>query len=446
MEAAPWYEKTVGEEMMRLAATLFPIFRSMTGEGVRETLRILKEHVPLTIHEVPTGTKVLDWEVPHEWNCRDAYIRDESGERLVDLRASNLHVVSYSVPVREKLSWSEIEKHLFTLPEQPDRIPYRTAFFERTWGFCSSHDELERIRRRDRESGGEKRYEVCVDSTLEEGSLTYGELLLPGEDLEEVLFSTHICHPSLANVSGLAVATFLARHLGRRKNRYSYRFLFIPATIGSITWLARNRDGVARVRHGMVLRLLGDRGEMTYKRSRRGDAMIDRAAAHVLRHSGTSSAIVDFRPTGGDERQFCSPGFDLPVGCLMRTPEERYPEYHTSADDLDRIGAGQLGDSWARCAEIVEVLEGDAVYLNQKPYGEPRLGTRGLYRAYGKLGNGEEIQHAVLWVLSQSDGKHSLLDIADRSGIRFAVIRKAADLLLKTELLREAEGGEGGGR
>jgi aminopeptidase-like protein len=416
--------ESVGTALYECAAELYPLCRSLTGDGLRETLRRLQRLVPLTLHEVPTGTAVFDWTVPKEWNIRDAWVKNIRGQRVIDFQRSNLHVVSYSAPVRRHMSLAELRPHLHTLPDSPDWIPYRASYYTETWGFCLSQRQLDTL-----EDGD---YEVCIDSTLEPGSLTYGELLVPGESSDEVLISCHVCHPSLANdnLSGIAIAAHLGRVLRSKPLRYSYRFLFLPGTIGPITWLSRNEDAVPRIRHGLVLVCLGDAGRLTYKQSRRGDAPIDRAAAYVLRHAG-DHAIQSFSPYGYGERQYCSPGFDLPVGRLSRTPHDCYPEYHTSADDLTFIRADRLADSFAACLAIIDVLEHDRTYVNQHPKCEPQLGRRGLYREIGA----EEM--AILWVLNQSDGQHSLLDIAERSGLEFEPVRRAAALLARHNLLKE---------
>ncbi|MEX2156217.1 MAG: DUF4910 domain-containing protein [Gemmatimonadales bacterium] len=422
---------TVGEAMYRLAADLYPLPRSITGEGFRETIRRIGELIPLAVTETPTGTPVFDWTVPKEWNLRDAWVTDPAGERIIDLRDSTLHVVNYSVPVRRTLSLAELRPHLHSLPDHPDWVPYRTSYYDETWGFCLTH--------RLRESLREGTYEVCIDSSLEPGSLTYAECVLPGDDPREVLLSCHSCHPALANdnLSGITLAVALARALSAREHRrWTYRFLFIPGTIGAITWLARNPALARRVQHGLVLACVGDRGHLTYKRSRRGNAPIDRTVAHVLRHAGAPYELMDFIPYGYDERQYCSPGFDLPVGCFMRTPNGQYREYHTSADDLDFITPAHLGDSFARALDVVQLLEGDRVYVNTHPCCEPQLGTRGLYRTTGGTDvPGYEL--ALLWVLNQSDGAHSLLDVAERATLPFGVVRRAADDLLRAGLLRE---------
>jgi aminopeptidase-like protein len=415
----------IGRVLHDCAVDLYPVCRSLTGEGVRETLRRLQRHIPLTLHEVPTGTPVFDWIVPKEWNIRDAWVKNGRGERVIDFQRSNLHVVSYSLPVRRRMTLAELRPHLHTLPDRPDWIPYRASFYEETWGFCLSQRHLDAL--------PEGEYEVCIDASLEPGSLTYGEYLVRGESSDEVLISCHVCHPSLANdnLSGIAIAAQLGTVLGSLPLRYSYRFLFLPGTIGPVTWLARNEHVVPRIRHGLVLVCLGDPGRLTYKQSRRGDATIDRAAAHVLRHAGDHE-VQAFSPYGYGERQYCSPGFDLPIGRLSRTPHGCYPEYHTSADNLSFIQPGALADSFAACLSIFDVLEHDWAYVNQTPKCEPQLGRRGLYREIG------EDEMAMLWVLNQSDGRHSLLDIAERSGVSFDSLRRAAELLAGHGLLKEA--------
>jgi aminopeptidase-like protein len=424
-------ERTLGQQLSDCVADLYPICRSITGDGVRETLRRLQRVAPLTIHEVASGTEVFDWTVPREWNIRDAYVKNARGERVVDFRRSNLHVVNYSTPVHRRMSLEELRPHLFSLPDRPEWIPYRTSYYKESWGFCLSQRELDAL--------PEGEYEVCIDSLLEPGSLTYGEAYLPGESTDEILVSCHVCHPSLANdnLSSVAIAAYLARYLGQVRLRYSYRFLFIPGTIGSIAWLARNESTVPTIRHGLVLACLGDAGRFTYKKSRRGDATVDRAAIHVLRQLGDHE-ILEFSPYGYDERQFCSPGFNLPVGRLSRTPHGCFPEYHTSADDLGFVHPAQLAASLVACLRILHVLETDRTFVNQNPKCEAQLGKRGLYHAIGGLAHSPVTEMAMLWVLNLSDGQHSLLDIAERSGCRFEEIGRAAEVLRGHGLLKEA--------
>jgi aminopeptidase-like protein len=334
------------------------------------------------------------------------------------------------LPVRQTMSLAELRPHLHSIPEHPDWIPYRTSYYRPYWGFC--------LRDRDLQSLHEQSYEVCIDSTLAPGSLSYAECYLPGASSREILIFTHVCHPSLANdnASGIAVATELAAALAATPRRLSYRFVFAPGTIGAITWLARNESGLGRVAHGVVLGLLGDPGPLTYKRSARGDASVDRAAAHVLGSIGVPSRIESFSPYGYDERQFCSPGFNLPVGRLTRSPNEAYAQYHSSADDLTLVAAEHLAESLYACAHLLEALDGNGTYLNTNPKCEPQLGKRGLYRPTGGKGPGQ-FEHALLWVLNQSGGERSLLEIAERSQLPFAVVRSAADALLGVGLLTE---------
>ena len=418
-----------GADMLALITRLYPICRSITGDGVRQTLSILGERIPLAIHEVPSGTPVFDWTVPPEWNARGAWVKGPDGSKVIDFADHHLHLMSYSTPVHARMSLAELRPHLHAEAAHPDWIPYRTSYYAGNWGFCLPWNRLQAL--------AEGEYEVFVDTTLAPGSLTYGECLVEGTSAEEVLISTHVCHPSLANdnLSGIAVAAELIRGLGAARPRLSYRFLFIPGTIGSITWLARNEARLGRVIAGLTAVNLGDPGMIHYKRSRRGDALIDRAAAHVLR--GREHRILDFSPYGYDERQFCSPGINLPVGCLSRTPYGQFPQYHTSADDLDLVRPEALEDSLAVFRAIFDILERDRSYLNLSPKGEPQLGRRGLYAAIGGRSDTRDFQMALLWVLNQSDGAASLLDIAERAGLPFPLIAEAAETLAAHGLLAE---------
>lgn len=417
-----------GADLHRFASELFPICRSITGNGVRETLSRIGALIPIEVREVPTGTQVFDWTIPREWNIKDAYIKDASGQPILDFKNSSLHIMSYSAPVRGIFSLPELKQHLHTIPERADWIPYRTSYYKEDWGFCLSHRQMESL--------PEGKYEICIDSTLEAGSLTYAECYLPGQLSDEVLISTHICHPALANdnLSGMVVATALAQQLSKLKLRYSYRLIFVPGTIGAIAWLALNQQHAKRIKQGLVLTGIGNRAPFHYKKSRRGDAEIDRAAALVLRSNGEPYEILDFSPYGYDERQYCSPGFNLPVGCLMRSVWGTFPEYHTSADNLEFISPDMLEGSLKFCVSVTDVLEHNGTYLNTNPYCEPQLGKRGLYRSTGGESIGEEI-NARLWVLNFSDGGHSLLDIAERSGLSFRLISQAATDLKKSGLL-----------
>ncbi|PRD41628.1 peptidase M28 [Phyllobacterium phragmitis] len=423
----------IGDEIHALASRLYPICRSITGDGVRETLAILAEHIALEHHEVATGTPLFDWTAPQEWIIRDAYIADASGRRIVDFRKHNLHVLNYSLPIRERMTLSTLREHIHTLPEQPDLIPYRTSYYVGNWGFCMSHNAF--LAMEDME------YEVVIDAEHRDGSLTYGEYRHAGATDETFLLSAHICHPSLANdnCSGLALLALLARDLGRRATRCSYRFLFAPGTVGSLAWLSRNEALMPEIKHGLVVSCIGDGGGPTYKRSRQGKAFIDRAMAHILKHFGGNATLVDFSPYGYDERQFCSPGFDLPVGLLQRSAFGTFREYHTSADNLDFIRSEHLAASYRIITDVIDIVEGDWTPVSTNPKGEPQLGRRGLYSALGGDKAGAQAVMAMLWVLNLADGRHSLLAMAERSGLHFSDIAHAADLLRAHDLLRKAD-------
>jgi aminopeptidase-like protein len=393
---------------------------------------------------VPSGTAVLDWTVPDEWNVREAWIEDPDGRRIVDRADHPLHVLGYSTPVRARMSFEELRAHLFSLPDRPEWIPYRTSYYNPNWGFCLPHRQLERLAgeqlAEENSTDGQRAgrlYEVCIDAELAPGTLTYGELVLPGETDEEFLVTTHTCHPAMANdnASGMALAVRLARDLAAQPHRLTYRFLFIPGTIGSITWLARNADVVPRIAAGLVLTGLGDAGAPTYKRSRQGDAVVDRAAAKVLADSGAAHTVVDFSPYGYDERQFCSPGYDLPVGRFGRSQHGEYPQYHTSADDLTFVRPEYLADSYRLLHQIVTVVDGNWLPRSTSPFGEPQLGRRGLYRAIGATLDRRAAEMALLWVLNLADGRHTLLDMAVRSGLDFPQVAQAAASLRDAGLL-----------
>ncbi|WP_372936489.1 DUF4910 domain-containing protein [Mariniphaga sediminis] len=424
-------EMNSGHLMFELVKRLYPICRSITGNGVRETLSIVKEIIPLEMVEVPSGTKVLDWEVPEEWNIGDAWIKNSAGEKIIDFKQLNLHVLNYSTPVDRQVGLNELKEHVFTLPEYPEWVPYRTSYYNRQWGFCMSQKQLESL--------PEDSYQVKIDSELKPGSLTYGEFVVPGKSEEEVLFSCHICHPSLCNdnLSGIALATYIAEFVKSKALHYTYRFLFIPGTIGSITWLSRNEDLLEKIKYGLVLTLLGDSSPFHYKKSRRGDAEIDRIMNWLLEKE-EGARLLDFSPYGYDERQFCSPGFNLPVGRLSRKPHGEFPEYHTSADNLDFIQPEHLNRSYEFLLKVISVIEGNKKWINLSPKGEPQLGKRGLYKQVGGMAQQKDYQMAILWILNYSDGNHSLLDIAKKSGIEFSVLNKAAMDLQHALLLKPA--------
>jgi aminopeptidase-like protein len=409
---------------------LFPICRSITGAGLRESLQRVEKVIPLDITEVPSGTRVFDWVVPPEWNISAGWLMDPTGRRVADFGQSNLHIVNYSVPVRRILSLEELRPHLHSLPDHPSWVPYRTSYYAEEWGFCLADNVLQNL------PAGE--YEAVIDSSLEAGSLTYGECVLPGSSNEEILISSHICHPSLANdnLSGVAVSAFLAHALaGKERRRYTYRFLFAPGTIGAIAWLAGNEEVTERIRGGLVLACVGDDSSIVYKRSRRGDSVMDHAAEHVLRTQDWPHEVVDFSPYGNDERQFCSPGFNLPVGALTRSGYDRSERHHTSADDLAGINPDSLAATLQTCLQIVEVLEADGIFVSRNPKGEPQLGRRGLYRSLGGRADQGQSEEALLWLMSFADGRHSLLDIARRAQLPFEAVHEAARALERAELL-----------
>lgn len=421
------------ENMYNLIKKLYPICRSITGNGVRETLRIIRGIIPIEIHEVPTGTKVFDWNIPKEWNIKEAYVKNSNGDKVIDFNKSNLHILNYSIPVNKKMSLNELKKFLYTLPEYPEVIPYLTSYYKEQWGFCLSHNEFMNLE--------EDIYEVYIDSELKDGYLTYGEYYIKGRKEEEILFTCYICHPSMCNdnLSGTAMLTYLAKKISEFEElEFSYRFLFIPETIGSITWLSLNEDKIKNIKFGLVATCCGDSGNFTYKKSRKGDTEIDKSVEKVLIDSGHDFSLVEFFPLGSDERQFCSPGFNLSVGSLMRTPYGEYVQYHTSSDNLEFMDKDGLLNTLEMYLNTVYVLENNKKYINLNPKCEPQLGKRGIYSNLGSLKNSRQSDEAMLWILNYSDGENSLLDIAYKSKMSFKFIKECSDLLLKVGLLREA--------
>ncbi len=415
----------VGEELVALIRELYPLPRSLTGDGVRETLATLGRDIPLEIVEVPSGERVFDWTVPREWTIRGGFIDGPSGERVVDFADSSLHVLGYSTPVDATLGLEELRDHVFVHPSDPDLVPYRTSYWQEQWGFCMSRRQLESLQQ------GE--YRVVIDSTLADGSLTYGEARIRGATDSEFLLTTYVCHPALANdnLSGIVVLWALARTLAQQELTHSYRLLWSPGTLGPLCWLARNRETLDRVRDGLAISCVGDPGPFRYKRSRRGDEPIDAAAAVVLRDIA-GSIVSDWSPLGADERQFCSPGFDLPLGTFSRTPHGLFPEYHSSADNLELVKGAALGESFRVALELIDAVETNATYRNLSPYGEPQLGRRGLYQS---VPDGTYPEAPLLWVLSLSDGTHDLIAIAEQSGLPYSAIREAAATLERHALL-----------
>ena len=426
---------TAGERMRAWMVEAYPLCRSITGDGVRHTLdliaRALPEGVALQRTSVPSGTDVFDWSIGDEWNVREAWVRGPDGRTVADLADHTLHLVGYSTPVRGRFPLEELERHLHSLPDRPDWIPYRTSYYHRDWGFC--------LRHRDLESLGPGDYDVLVDSTLAPGELVYGEVVLPGSTDAEIVVSSHVCHPSLVNdnLTGVAVATEVIRRVaGWSARRHTYRFLFAPGTIGSLAWLSRNGCRLPSIRHGLVITGLGGGGPLVYKQTLHADRPVDEAAAHVVRARG--GEVRGYSPYGYDERQFNAVGFGLPFGRLTRTPHGEYPEYHTSADDLAFVGDAELEDSLEAIVEVLDVLEGDRTFRNLSPYGEPQLGKRDLYPTTGGRSATDEVM-AMLWTLALSDGETSLLRVAQRSGTPFPAVRHAAVRLEGARLLEEVE-------
>lgn len=413
----------------QLMDDLFPLCRSITGNGNRATLARVGKEIDLTIHEVPTGTPVLDWQVPNEWNLNRGRLWGPEGDLIADTDTCNLHVVGYSHAVKGELSLSQIANHLHSNPDMPWSVPYRTAYYAQTWGFCLPYEDHASLR--------PGFYTVDLDATLEPGALTYGELVVPGATDREVLISTHICHPSMANdnLTGIAAAIALARWAMSAPRRLTYRFVFIPGTIGSITWLSRNRDVVPRIAHGLVLTGLGDPGPLTYKRSRRGDTGTDRVLARVLADRG--GQVIDWYPYGYDERQYCSLGFDLPVGRLSRTMHGTYPQYHTSADDLSFVSAERVLAAVDVATEALELFDERRPLTNTAPEGEPQLGRRGLFaKIGGTIGNASK-ESTYLWLLSLADGDYDVVDVAARAGLPVDEVALAATRLRDAGLLAE---------
>jgi len=420
---------------------LWPLLRSLTGQGVRDTHKVLSELVPLETIEIPSGTQVFDWTVPKEWVVREAYVVTPDGERILDVHVNNLHLVSYSVPFVGILSKSELDQHLYSLPDMPDAIPYVTSYYAPRWGFCLSE--------RQRRLLPEGDYQVVIDTDHIDGSMTLSEAVLPGEEHQEVLISTYTCHPSLANneLSGPLVSAFLFRRLAALpKRRLTYRFVFLPETIGAIAYLQRRGEHFKKhLIAGYVVTCVGDRGPFTYKKSRQGTTAADQAALHILSRRG-SGRVVEFVPAGSDERQYCSPGFNLPVGSIMRSMYGTYMEYHTSLDNKDFISFQAMQESISIYFETCCALEVNRCYITHVAHGEPQLGKRGLYPSVGTNKPREDEVKAMMWVINFSDGDHDLLSIADRSGFDVQFLAKVAKKLVHAGVLSIDHGGASAAR
>lgn len=420
----------LGEEMYELCSKLFPICRSITGDGLRQSLKILREHAPnLKLFEVPTGTKCFDWEVPKEWNIEDAYIIDPNGKKICDFKQSNLHVVGYSTPINKTISLDELQDHLHSLPDQPDAIPYITSYYKERWGFCITQNERNQLEK------GE--YKVFIDSELKKGSLTYGEIIIPGESDKEVFLSSYLCHPSMANneLSGPVVTIFLAKWLASlNKRRYTYRIIIIPETIGSITYLSRNYNKMKdKVIAGFNVSCVGDDRAYSYLPSRQGNSLADKLAKHVLKHLHPEFITYSFLDRGSDERQYCSPGIDLPVCSIMRTKYGCYPEYHTSLDDLQFVTSAGLHGGYDVLMKSIECLEFDET-LRSTVLCEPQLGKRGLYPTISTKSSGAQVKDMMNF-LAYCDGKSSNLEIAERINVSLLDIKDTINKLRKYGVL-----------
>lgn len=424
----------LGKEMYLLIRELFPICRSITGDGVRETLRIIKKHIPLKINEVPSGTKVLDWEIPDEWNIKDAYVKDENGNRVIDFQKSNLHIVSYSIPFQGKINLNELKEHIYTLPDQPDLIPYVTSYYEKRWGFCLSHNDYLKLK--------DEIYEVKIDSNLEPGSLTYGELFIKGIIDKEIFLSTYICHPSMANneLSGPVVTTYLSKHILSKKGKpyYSYRILFIPERIGSLTYLHFNLQRLKeRVIGGYVVTCVGDPGCFSYLQTREENRLTDRVTLHVLKHKTKHFNLYDFLDRGSDEIQYNYPGVDLNIGSLTKTKYGKYPEYHTSGDNLEFVTPEALVDSLQMYKLCLLVFENNHKYINTKIC-EPQLGKRRLIPTLSTK-KGYPIQTLISNFFAYCNGDNDLVWIADKINYPVWELFPIVAKLLKENLIERID-------
>ena len=430
--------KKIEKELEEYFDRLWPINRSLTGKGNRESLKIIKEIVALNISEIPSGTKCFDWTVPPEWNVEGAWIKDSSGNKIIDFEVSNLHLLGYSEPFQGKLSLAELKKHLYSLPEQPTFIPYVTSYYKRRWGFCIAHNQLLQLK--------DEVYEVFIDSILnDKGSMTIADAIISGKSNKEILFTTYICHPSMANneLSGPLVSSFICQALKKREGalKYTYRFVFVPETIGSIYYLSKYGDYLKEnLIAGFVVTTVGDSGKFTYKRSRTGNSLTNRAVETILSNSNKDYQVEDFFPMGSDERQYCSPGFNLPVGSLMRTRDGKYKEYHTSGDYKSFISFEAMEDTIEMYLKVVELIENNCKPINLLPDCEPQLGKRGLYPDISSAAEKTKNIEAIQWVLNYSDGLHDTIDIINKSKQRPSLIYSAIKSLNEAGLLRIEQG------
>jgi aminopeptidase-like protein len=404
----------LGNTMYGWAKDLFPICRSLTGKGVTDTLAYLEKLLPnLSINQLPSGTKAFDWELPQEWEINDAFVADESGNRIIDFKENNLHVVGYSEPVDAVMGFDELSKHLYSLPKQPDAIPYVTSYYKKRWGFCLSEKQMLAM-----QMEPDKKYHVKIDSRLFDGHLTYGECFIPGESDKEVLLSTYICHPSMANneVSGSVVAAAIAQYIKSAPRRLSYRILFLPETIGPIAYLSKNLKHMkSHVMAGYVLTCLGDDKAYSYLASRYGNSLADKIAKRALRELAPDYKSYYYLERGSDERQFCAPGVDLPICSIMRSKYGEYPEYHTSLDDMSFISPKGLEGGYNIIKKCIDILESDVLYKNTVLC-EPQMGKRGLYPSISTKDSGMSVRN-MMNVLAYADGTNYAQDISEIIGI-----------------------------
>jgi aminopeptidase-like protein len=419
-----------GVEMHDFIRRLFPICRSLTGDGVRETLRIIKEHIPITMHEVPSGTVVFDWKIPKEWNIKDAYIEDENGQKIVDFKKNNLHVIGYSTPINKTITLAELQEHLHSLPDRPDAIPYVFSFYKEQWGFCMTHHERLKLKG--------KSYKIVIDSEFKEGFLTYAELIIPGESEKEIFISTYVCHPSMANneLSGPAVATFLAKSVLSKPRRYTYRFIFIPETIGAITYLTRNLEKMKKnVIAGFNLTCVGDNGSYSYIPTRNGDTYTDKVMLNVLSSMHPDFIKYSFLDRGSDERQYNAPGIDLPVCCFSRSKFGKFPQYHTSLDNLDFVTAEGLASSLNVLDACVRLLEENKIYQTLC-LGEAQLGKRGLYPTISSEKSTYKKAREIIDFMMYADGRNDLIDISNKINVPVFELYPVIEKLIMADLLK----------
>jgi aminopeptidase-like protein len=425
---------SIGQKMLLLAKELFPLNRSLSGDGVRKTLNILKrENKELKIHSIKSGTKVFDWEVPDEWNCKEAYIITPDGKKICDYNKNNLHLVQYSIPFEGEMSLEELNKHLYSLPHLPDAIPYVTSYYNRKWGFCISENERKKLKK--------GKYKVVIKSELKKGVINYGDLIIPGKSKKEIMFSTYICHPSMANneLSGPMLAIFLAKYLKKKNNYYTYRFIFAPETIGSLIYLSKYLNYLKEnVIAGFILTCVGDERNYSYLASRYANTLADKVALNILENEIKDFKKYSYLARGSDERQYCAPGIDLPVCSVMRTKYGEYPEYHTSLDNFNVVTAKGLEGAYNLYIKMIEVLENNFKY-KVTVLGEPQLGKRGLYPTECTPTTDYSLAFLYRNFLAYADGNNDLIDIANILGVSAYRLVDIAKLFLKENLIKIEE-------